>query len=197
MEKLLYHLVSGQTHTWSETGRVKQFLKVAKKKVIEHIRKLGFLIDTQTSGGGNTDTGGIVDRFFSRESRKDICDLILKETDRIAYCPLLELYSMVLSVCQSVDASRRVVPEKVQILCTELMVFEKTHFPFAMLSPSVHSMCTILSCSPSLKVLPLQFIQNRAVKPGTNISDHTNLDQLRELDKHQFKRTYWTFSTGS
>ena len=32
MEKLLYHLVSGQTHTWSETEfRVNDALKIAKK----------------------------------------------------------------------------------------------------------------------------------------------------------------------
>ena len=57
MEKLLYHLVSGQT--WPERNyRVKDALKIAKKETIQHIRqKLGFLIDTPTSGGGNTNTG--------------------------------------------------------------------------------------------------------------------------------------------
>ena len=143
MEKLLYHLVSGQTHTWSERQwRVKDALKIAKKEIINHIReKLGFLIDTPTSGGGNTDTGVVAERFFSRESRKDICDIIQNETDRVAYSKLLELYNMVLSVCQNVDSSRIAIPGKVDTLCRELMIFEKTHFPFAMLSPSVHSMC--------------------------------------------------------
>lgn len=66
MEKLLYHLVSGQTHTWSEDNwRVKDALKVAKNTVINSLHKeCGFLMDTPTSGGGNTDTGGIADKFF-------------------------------------------------------------------------------------------------------------------------------------
>lgn len=143
MEKLLYHLVSGQTHTWSEENyRVKDALKSAKKETIEHIRKnLGFLIDTPTSGGGNTDTGGIAERFFSPESREDICSLILNQTHRSAYSKLLQLYNVVLSVCQNVDPSKTAIPSEVSALCTELMVFEKTNFPWAMLSPSVHSMC--------------------------------------------------------
>ena len=143
MEKLLYHLVSDQTHTWSETEfRVKDALKIAKKSAIKHIRnKLGFLIDTPTSGGGNTDTGGIAERFFSRESREDICWLINKTSDREAYSKLLGLYDMVLSVCQSVDPSKIAIADEVRALCQELMVFEKTNFPWAMISPSVHSMC--------------------------------------------------------
>ena len=48
---------------------------------------------------------------------------------------------MVLSVCQNVDPSKTAIPSEVRALCTELMVFEKTNFPWAMLSPSVHSMC--------------------------------------------------------
>ena len=143
MEKLLYHLVSGQTQTWSERNyRVKDALKVAKKETIEHIRqKLGFLIDTPTSGGGNTDTGGITDRFFSIESREDICVLILNKSDRDAYRKLLQLYNMVLSVSQTVDPSKRAIPTEVKALCQELMMFEKTSFPWSMLSPSIHSMC--------------------------------------------------------
>jgi hypothetical protein len=143
MEKLLYHLVSGQTHTWSETEfRVKDALKIAKKVTIKHIRKkLGFLIDTPTSGGGNTDTGGIAERFFSRESREDICVLINKESDRDAFSKLLGMYEMVLSVCQNVDASKIAIPTEVRVLCQELMIFEKTSFPWAYISPSVHSMC--------------------------------------------------------
>ena len=143
MEKLLYHLVSGQTHTWSEGNhRVKDALKSAKKETVEHIRKnLGFLIDTPTSDGGNTDSGGIAERFFSSESREDICSLILNQNHREAYSKLLELYNVVLSVCQNVDPAKRVIASKIGALCTELMVFEKKSFPWAMLSPSVHSMC--------------------------------------------------------
>ena len=80
MEKVLYHLVSGQTQSWSERNyKVKDPLKAGKKEVQGHIRiKLGFLIDTPTSGGGNTDTGGIADRLFAPESRNDICNTILR-----------------------------------------------------------------------------------------------------------------------
>ena len=141
MEKLLYHLVSGQTQTWSEGNyRVKDALKSAKKETIKHIRsKLGFLIDTPTSGGGNTDTGVIAERFFSPESREDICSLIRNQNHRAAYSKLLQLYNMVLSVCQNVDPSKTAIPAEVSVLCKELMVCEKTNFPWAMLSPSVHS----------------------------------------------------------
>ena len=143
MEKLLYHLVSGQTHTWSEREyRVKDALKAAKKETVKQIRKMcGFLMDTPTSGGGNTDTGGTADLFFSPEKRKDICSLILKESDRVAYSELLQLFNIVLSVCQHVDTSKTAFPSKVKDLCQELMIFHKTNFPWAMLSPSVHSMC--------------------------------------------------------
>ena len=67
MEKLMYQLVSRQKHTWSERNyQVKDAIKAAKKERIWYIRqKLGFLIDTPTSGGGNTDTGEIADRFFT------------------------------------------------------------------------------------------------------------------------------------
>ena len=143
MEKLLYHLVSGQTHTWSESNcRVKDALKSAKKETIQHIRKhLGFLIDTPTSGGGNTDSGGVAERFFAPESRESICSLILNLSHRAAFSQLLQLYNMVLTVCQTVDPLKTAIPSEVSSLCQELMVFEKTHFPWAQISPSVHSMC--------------------------------------------------------
>ena len=102
---------------------------------------MGYLIDTPTSGGGNTDTGVIAERFFRRESREDICVLINNKSDRDAFSKLLGLYDMVLSVCQNVDASKVAIPTEVRALCQELMIFEKTSFPWAMLSPSVHSMC--------------------------------------------------------
>ena len=56
--KLLHHLVSGQTHTWSESNaNVKDAIKAAKKETIDHIRnECGFLVDCPTSIGGNTNT---------------------------------------------------------------------------------------------------------------------------------------------
>ena len=73
--KLLYHLVSGQTHTWSESSpNVKIAIAAAKKEDdIDHIRnKCGFLVDCPTKMGGNTNTGPIADRFFDPMNRKSI-----------------------------------------------------------------------------------------------------------------------------
>ena len=143
MEKLLYHLVSGQTHTWSEQNwRVKDALKLGKSETVELIRqKCGFLIDTPTSNGGNTNYGGIADRFFGQEHREDICSIILNESDRSAFSKLLQLFNMVLSVCQHVDVNKIAIPEKVKELSLDLMIFHKNNFTWAMLPPTVHSMC--------------------------------------------------------
>ena len=48
---------------------------------------------------------------------------------------------MVISVCQNVIGSKIAIPDEVMSLCKELMIFEKTNFPWAMLSASVNSMC--------------------------------------------------------
>ena len=63
--KLLYHIVSGQTHTWSESNcNVKDAVKAAKKKCISHIRKeCWFLVDCPTQIGGNTNTGPVAQKF--------------------------------------------------------------------------------------------------------------------------------------
>ena len=68
--KLLYHLVSGQTHTWSESNaNVKDAIKAAKRETIDHIRReCGFLVDCPTSIEGNTNTGPIADQFFSAKN---------------------------------------------------------------------------------------------------------------------------------
>ena len=39
------------------------------------------------------------------------------------------------------DACKIAIVNEVRILCQELMIFEKTNFPWAMISPSIHSMC--------------------------------------------------------
>ena len=64
--KLLYHIVSGKTETWSEAAPdAKAAIKEAKTEVINEIReKTGVLIDSLTSIGGNTNTGLVSDRFF-------------------------------------------------------------------------------------------------------------------------------------
>ena len=51
--KLLYHIESGQTHTWAETNpHVIQAVKLSKKKVREKIAELcGLVLDMPTSNG--------------------------------------------------------------------------------------------------------------------------------------------------
>lgn len=63
---LLYHLVSGQTHTWSKSNaNVKQAIALAKKETIEHLNNATQMsLDTPTNSGGNTNTGPLAERFF-------------------------------------------------------------------------------------------------------------------------------------
>ena len=64
--KLLYHIESGQTHTWSESNaNVLQAVNLAKKEVREKIsQQCGLVLDMPTSNGGNTNNGPTADRFF-------------------------------------------------------------------------------------------------------------------------------------
>ena len=140
--KLLYHLVSGQTHTWSESNaNVKDAIKAAKIETIDHIRKeCGFLVDCPTSIGGNTNTGPVADRFFSPQNRSSICSVIRKTSDQSAYSELLSYFNRMLSLTQQSDISKVVNVEMVRKLGQNLMVHFKQNFPFAMISPSFHQM---------------------------------------------------------
>ena len=142
--KLLYHLVSGQTHTWSESNaNVKDAIKAAKKETIDHIRKEcddHLLVDCPTAIGGNTNTGPVADRFFSPKNRNDICSVIRKTSDQSAYSELLSNFNKMLSLTQQSDVTKVVNVEMVRILGQNLMVHFKQSFPFAMISPSVHQM---------------------------------------------------------
>ena len=143
MEKLIYHLVSGQTHTWSERNwRVKDALNLGKKEVQKQIKEhCHFLIDSPTSAGGNTDTGGVADRFFSPENREAIANIIQHKEHKAAFSKLLRLFNVFLSVSQHVDPLKVAIPLKVKELGIDLMVFHKKSFPWAYLPPTVHSMC--------------------------------------------------------
>ena len=48
-------------------------------------------------------------------------------TLQIDFCPrkLLQLYNMILSVCQSVDPSKKAMSCEIKALCQELMMFEE------------------------------------------------------------------------
>lgn len=138
--KLMYHLVADYTRNWSDPTSGP--LKRAKQEVIDHIwQKCSFLVDTPTSGGGNTNVGGTAERFFAEENRDAICQIIRKESDRTAFSKLLSMFNIMLSITQQCDVSKVVNYEKVQSLGTELMLFHKEAFPFAFLSPTVHQMC--------------------------------------------------------
>ena len=141
--KLLYHLVSGQTHTWSETSpNVKLAVGLAKQEVIDHIRKeCGFLVDCPTKVGGNTNTGPVADRFFSPENRESICSVIRNSDHKEAFSKLLSFINMMLSVTQQSDSSKIANPDSVKKLGYSLMIHYKRSFPFATISPSVHQMC--------------------------------------------------------
>lgn len=51
------------------------------------------------------------------------------------------MFNIVLSVSQHVDSSKITDPTKVMILTQDLMIFHKVSFPWAYISPTVHSMC--------------------------------------------------------
>ena len=146
VQKILYHLVAGQK-TWSETGNITRYIKVAKQNCIDSIReKTAMLIDSPCGTGGNTNSGPIADRFFSEKDRPAICSLILNQEDRDNYAILLSKVNVFLSITQAVT-SKRVNPEKLKILGIELMVHIKSSFldergnPWIMIIPSVHQMC--------------------------------------------------------
>ncbi len=141
--KLLFHLVSGQTHTWSESSpNVRLALTAAKKEVIDHIRNLcGFLVDCPTNIGGNTYSGPISEKFFSPKYREDICSIIKKPANREAFAKLLSYFNIMLSITQQTDPSKIVDPDRVKEAGLKLMLHYKQNFPFAMISPSIHQMC--------------------------------------------------------
>ena len=142
MLKLLYHLVSGQTHTWSESNpRVKDAVKAAKQEVITHIRtKCGFLVDSPTTVGGNSNAGPVAEKFFGAEHRANICDVIRHSSHKSLYSELLSYFNKILTITQQCDTTKIVRVDMVKQLGQALMIHYKQSFPFAMISPSVHMM---------------------------------------------------------
>lgn len=153
-QKILYHLVGGQKYlvgdqkVWSETGRYAIFISRAKNECINTIReKTGILMDSPSSSGGNTNTGPLADRFFSKMNRDHICSVILNEEDRKNYEEFLSLTNIMLTVTQSVDPSKKVHVDAIKSLGIELMMHLKTSFlnekghSWIMITPSFHQMC--------------------------------------------------------
>ena len=138
--KILYHLVSGQVHTWSESNaNVKDALKAAKKETINHIRSAcEFLVDCPTQNGGTTNTGPVAEKFFSTKHRDPLCRVIKNSDNRLAFSTLLSYFNKMLSITQQCDTTKVVNVDMVRQLGIDLMVFYKQNFPFAMISPSIH-----------------------------------------------------------
>ena len=131
--RLLYHIVGGQTHTWSESNpRVKDAVKLAKKECIDHISKnCGFLVDCPTSIGGNTNTSPVAQKFFSPQHRSNIVSLIRNTQHRIAFAEVLSNFNKLLPITQCSDRHKVVHAVKVKELGQQLMVHYKLNFPFA------------------------------------------------------------------
>ena len=140
--KLLYHVESGQTHTWSESNaRVLQAVTLAKEQVGAQIAEMcGLVLDQPTANGGKTNSGPTADRFFGVKERKQICSVIRKTTDRDNFDMLLGFFNRILSITQRCNSTMIAIPEKVTKLGITLMVHIKEAFPFAMITPSVHQM---------------------------------------------------------
>ena len=140
--KMLYHIESGQTHTWSEANaNVLRAVVLAKEQVREKIaNSCSLVLDQPTANGGNTNSGPTADRFFAKKDREKICSVIRNSKDRKNFQILLSLFNKMLSVTQRCDISMVAIPEKVTKLGTALMVHIKEAFPFAIISPSVHQM---------------------------------------------------------
>ena len=112
--KIFQHIMSSQTHTWSESNpRVKDALKLAKDEIIDHILKeTGMLIDSLIEKGGNTNGGPLMDRFFGPKEREQICSVI-KNTEEER--ELLQVH-VLSSITQHVNSHKRVDPQKVRDL---------------------------------------------------------------------------------
>lgn len=121
---------------------VKSDVAHAKVKVINHVKAScgGLLLCSPTTIGGNTNAGPVAKRFFGFENRAAICDMIKDVDDRANYSTLLGQLNVCLSVCQSVDMTRKVDIERFKAHCYETMVQIALKFPWIYITPSVHQM---------------------------------------------------------
>ncbi|CAL4094100.1 unnamed protein product [Meganyctiphanes norvegica] len=76
-------------------------VEAARKEAINHVRlKTGMLIDTPQSGGGNTNTGVLAEKYFNPDFRQDICSLIKNEENKENFEILLRDLNVILTVTQ-------------------------------------------------------------------------------------------------
>ena len=128
LQKLYYRLIAG-TYDWcdSKKNRMKPFVDAAKQQAINHImEECGFLMDTPSSAGGNTNSGGVAKRFLDPTNRDKICSIISNEVDRENYADLLRMFNLMLTVTQQTE--RRPNHSKVRTLGIDLMSHIKTGF---------------------------------------------------------------------
>ena len=87
----IYSRLVAVVYFWGESNwALNTFIHVGKQEAIEHVRKgTGMLIDTPTSGGGNTNTGVMAERFLDPDVRDTICEIIPNSTDRQNFSQLL------------------------------------------------------------------------------------------------------------
>ena len=78
------------------------FVNSAKDEAKAVIRKsLGILIDTPTSGGGNTNNRIVAEQFLLPDNREVVCSLIKNTEDKENFRILLRDLNIMLSVCLS------------------------------------------------------------------------------------------------
>lgn len=145
---ILYRLVAG-TYVWGESDhKAMKFVKQAKSEVIAHVReKTGMLLDTPTSGGGNTNSGNLAEKFFSPVYRGVIIELIRNTSDKNNFELVLSYFNKILTITQSVCETKKVNSSKVRDLGINLMNLLRTGFcdtagkSWIIISPSVHQLC--------------------------------------------------------
>ena len=143
----LYYRLIANVYLWGEADKAKLALvKTAKQQAIDHLRrKIGILIDTPTTGGGNTNNGVTAERFLSPDSREEICTLIINTEDRENFEILLRDVNIMLTVTQGTHDN--VDTDKLKQLGIDIMSLIRTKFvdsngnAWVSINPSLHAMC--------------------------------------------------------
>ena len=103
------------------------------------------LIDTPTSGGGNTNTGGIAEKFLQPQHREAICSIISNADDMENFEILSQNLNIMITIIHSILED--IDTDKLKHLGIEIMSFVRTKFldtnqePWIPINPSLHSMC--------------------------------------------------------
>ena len=143
----LYYRLIASVHLWGEANKAKLALvKAAKQQAIDHVRaKIGILIDTATTGGGNTNNGVTAERFVIPDSRDEICTLIKNTEDREHFEILLRDVNIMLTITQGTRDN--VDTDRLKLLGMDIMSLIRTKFldhngnAWVSINPSLHAMC--------------------------------------------------------